>query len=636
MRLNNTRNGSNSPGKRRNIFSSSIIISTLGKVSSWIMRKLSGGLVGTAFSSYKRENNALSESALVTQSKRLDLSGRLFMPAKRATSRAIETSAVLGWIRDRLKRMMSASMKAYGIFTFSFALYSTLIYLFRVFYFGAENIDYVMILSLLMMLVASVMMISSRHSLASALLSSPASRFFLFKVVGIRREVLEGIRREGEGRFNIAFICGIIFGVASFFVHPLILLCLIGGLVGLYLVLIKPEFGVLAIMCALPFAPTMVLVAAVLYTALCYMLKVLCGKRSIKFELLDVMVAVFFVLMAFGGVVAVSSGSMKPALVFCAFMLGYFLVVNLIRSREWVMRCIVGLISSCTIVSLYGLFQNFFGLSVATWHDKEMFGDIEGRVVSTFENPNVLAEYLIMIIPLCVAMFIITKHPRAKLILGFAALASCGCLVYTWSRGAWLGFILGMLIFFLMYHRHTLTALLFGMLGVPFLPFVLPDSIIQRFASIGDLRDTSTAYRVNIWKAVAKMIGDFWQTGVGVGEASFKPVYSLYALSGIETAPHSHNLYLQIALELGVVGLVVFIAMLFVWAQSNFTLHKNESRPEKLLSAAVFCGILAVLAQGLTDYIWYNYRVFFMFWLVLGLGSAIRKTLDSTAKTEVF
>ncbi len=634
--MNNIRNKGGGSGKRRNIFSSSLIISTLGKISSWIIRKLSCGLIGSAFCSYRRENDALSQSAIAAQSKRLDLSGRLFMPAKGAIARGIETSVVLCLIRDRLKHMMSASMKAYGIFTFSFTLYSTLIYLFRVFYFGAENIDYVMILSLLMMLVASVMMISSRHTLASALLSSPASRFFLFRVVGIRREVLEGMRREGEGRFNIAFIAGIVFGVASFFVHPLILLCLIGGLVCLYLILIKPEFGVLAIMCALPFVPTMALVGMVLYTALCYMLKVLCGKRSIKFDLLDIAVAAFLVLIAMGGIVAVSSGSMKPALVFCAFMLGYFLVVNLIRSAEWVMRCVIGLISSSTVVALYGLFQNFFGLSAATWHDKEMFGDIEGRVVSTFENPNVLAEYLIMIIPLCVAMLIITKHPRAKLILGFAALASCGCLVYTWSRGAWLGFIIGMLIFFLMYHRNTLTALLFGLLGVPFLPFVLPDSIIQRFASIGDLRDTSTAYRVNIWKAVTKMIGDFWQTGVGVGEASFKPVYSLYALSGIETAPHSHNLYLQITVELGIVGLVVFAVMLFVWAQSSLTLHKNESRPEKLLSAAVFCGMLAVLAQGLTDYIWYNYRVFFMFWLVLGLGSAIRKTLDSTAQTEVF
>ena len=633
--MNNIRNTRSAPKKKRNLFASSLIISSLGRASSWIIRKLKNGFFGGIFCSYTRENDALCDSVISTQVKRIGMSERIFMPAKRAIAHGFETSVLLGYIKDRLNRMMSSSMKAYGIFTFSFTIYSALIYLFRVFYFGAEEIDAVMILSLFLMLVSSVMMISSRHTLASALLSSPAARFFLFKIVGIRSEEIEGIR-EREGRFNVAFIAGIIFGVASFFVHPLVLLCAIFGAVGAYLILIKPEFGVLVIIFAIPFLPTMVLVGAVLYTALCYFLKVICGKRSMKFDLFDIAVAAFLILMAFGGLVAVSSGSIKPAIVFCVFMLGYFLVVNLIRSKEWVVRCVIGLVSSCTLVSLYGLFQNFFGLAETTWHDTELFGDIEGRVVSTFENPNVLAEYLIMIIPLIAAMFIISKNPRSKLVFAFCAAASCGCLIYTWSRGAWLGFIIGMLIFLLMYHKNTLTALLFGLFGVPFLPFVLPESIIQRFTSIGDLRDTSTAYRVHIWKAVTNMIGDCWQTGVGIGEASFKPIYSLYALSGIESAPHSHNLYLQIIVELGIVGIVVFLLMLFIWAQSCLTLHKNESRSEKLLSAAVFCGILAVLAQGATDYIWYNYRVFFMFWMILGLGAAVRKTLNSTAQTEVF
>jgi hypothetical protein len=67
--------------------------------------------------------------------------------------------------------------------------------------------------------------------------------------------------------------------------------------------------------------------------------------------------------------------------------------------------------------------------------------------------------------------------------------------------------------------------------------------------------------------------------------------------------------------EIGVVGLVVFLALLLVYTQSCFTLHAKESRREKLLSAGIFCGMLSVLAQGMTDYIWYNYRVFLMFWL---------------------
>lgn len=46
----------------------------------------------------------------------------------------------------------------------------------------------------------------------------------------------------------------------------------------------------------------------------------------------------------------------------------------------------------------------------------------------------------------------------------------------------------------------------------------------------------------------------------------------------------------------------------------------------KLFSAAGFCGILAVLLQGVTDYVWYNYRIFLLFWLIIGLTAAIGRT----------
>lgn len=42
----------------------------------------------------------------------------------------------------------------------------------------------------------------------------------------------------------------------------------------------------------------------------------------------------------------------------------------------------------------------------------------------------------------------------------------------------------------------------------------------------------------------------------------------------------------------------------------------------RISAAAPLCGIFAVLAQGITDYAWYNYRLYLMFWLVCGLASA--------------
>ena len=152
--------------------------------------------------------------------------------------------------------------------------------------------------------------------------------------------------------------------------------------------------------------------------------------------------------------------------------------------------------------------------------------------------------------------------------------------------------------------------------------------------SIGNLGDSSTSYRVYIWQGVVNMLGDCFGGGIGIGNDSFKLVYPYYALSGIETAPHSHNLYLQICVEIGIFGLIVFLTAMFLYVQGAFTLHTNEKRNTRLLSAAIMCGMLSVLAQGFTDYIWYNYRVFLMFWLMLGLGVAVRKVLVSSVDDD--
>ena len=647
--MKNKQNGAVVLHRLGELVASSMIITLLSRFGALLYKKLASGLFGSIFTGYDRCMAAVQNSAAAGYLRRLDLAGRFFIPMKRTIARGIENSVILQYLSGVIGRLLTCSMKVYGIFMFSATLYSVIFYLFKIFYFMEQEeassllptdsafsaVDPDVVLVLILMLIASVAMIASRHTLVSALAASPVTRFVLLEIVGIRRESLDN-RAAREGRFNIAFIAGLIFGLISMVTGPLIPLILIVGAAAALLVLASPEFGVVAIITVLPFAPTMGLVAAVLYTALCYFLKVLQGKRSIRFDLLDGIVLIFMLLMVSGGLVAASFASVKPMLVYVAFMVGYFLVVNLIRSPEWFRRCLVGVVCSCTLVGLYGLYQNFFGLVSQTWQDSDMFSTIEGRVVSTFENPNVLAEYLIMVLPLVLALFLNADQPKKKLSMVIAGGIIGGCLIYTWSRGAWLGFLIGIMIFLLMYSRHTMTLMLFGCLGIPFLPFVLPESITQRFLSIGNLGDSSTSYRVNIWRGVGKMIGDYWQTGVGIGTDSFRCVYPLYSLSGIESAPHSHNLYLQILVEIGIVGLAIFLVLLFFWAQSCFTLHRNEERREKLIPAALFCGLLAVLAQGMTDYIWYNYRVFLMFWLMLGLCAAARKILAATAGADEY
>ena len=103
-------------------------------------------------------------------------------------------------------------------------------------------------------------------------------------------------------------------------------------------------------------------------------------------------------------------------------------------------------------------------------------------------------------------------------------------------------------------------------------------------------------------------------------------MYQNYSLSGIEAAPHSHMLYLQIWIETGLVGLVVFLMTVLLIFKKVFAYYRNGTNTEmKVVSLAAVCGITAILIQGFTDYVWYNYRVFALFWIMCAFAvSAVR------------
>ena len=151
---------------------------------------------------------------------------------------------------------------------------------------------------------------------------------------------------------------------------------------------------------------------------------------------------------------------------------------------------------------------------------------------------------------------------------------------------------------------------------------VLPETVISRFTSIGNLTDNSTSYRVYIWIGTLAMLKDYWLCGIGPGDGAFNMVYPAYSYKGI-VAPHAHNLCLQIVCDAGIAALGVFLLLLFVYFRMLCSAMSREKDPaSRLLQIAFTAGVCGFLVQAMTDYSFYNYRVMFLFWAVLALGAA--------------
>ena len=98
-------------------------------------------------------------------------------------------------------------------------------------------------------------------------------------------------------------------------------------------------------------------------------------------------------------------------------------------------------------------------------------------------------------------------------------------------------------------------------------------------------------------------------------------VYPAYSYNQI-VAPHSHNLFLQIVCDAGIVALIVFLILLFVYFRMMCSaIGKEKDWTNRILQIAFTSGVCGFMVQAMTDYSFYNYRVMFFFWAYLALGA---------------
>ena len=393
-------------------------------------------------------------------------------------------------------------------------------------------------------------------------------------------------------------------------------------------IFVKPMIWLSITVFAVPFVSTMMSLLLLICTALSLFLKVAINKNfKLKYFKTNAWVLMFALVI---GICAVTSISLEEsrniALLMIAFVLSYFVVINTIENEKQFKFILYIFSIAAVITAFYGLYQYMFGdLYSQAWLDKEMFEDIKMRVYSTFENPNVYGEYLILAIPIIAGLLWTEKGIFKKLFwlgsLGVTMLA----LALTFSRGCWLGIILAIGLLAIMIDRRFI---LLGIVALLFLPFVLPESIINRFLSIGNMGDSSTSYRVYIWMGTLAMLADYWFSGIGLGITSFNTIYPIYSYNDI-SAPHSHNLYLQLVVEFGIVGLIVFLGMLYNFYKETII---SICKKKNILTSSLIAGVSGFMLQSMFDHTWYNYRVVLIFWIIIAFGLVSTKVSKSDEK----
>lgn len=377
-------------------------------------------------------------------------------------------------------------------------------------------------------------------------------------------------------------------------------------------------FVALAIILA-PVMPTMVILALVCggFFSLCLKLGV-DRSHTITPSPLNGYVMLYAFLYFYTTLTSTTvSGSLFPGLLTIAFVMFFFAVTSSGLEGKWMERLLVVLMVVGVGISLYGFYQFLFPEKFRNvWTDTDMFSTIAFRVYSTLENPNVLGEYFLLVIPIGCAMTL-TVDTWPKRLAALAATGIMGiCLILTYSRGCYLGLLFAAAVFLVLLDRRFI---FLGILAVLTCPLYLPESVLSRFASIGDMGDTSTSYRVSIWLGTLAMLKKYWVCGLGPGTAAFNTVYPDFAYSAT-TAQHPHSLYLQLLCDGGFIVLTVFAIIVISFYRMMFTAIRHEKyRSTRIFQIAGTASISGFLVQSTVDYSFYNYRVMMLFFSMMGL-----------------
>lgn len=233
------------------------------------------------------------------------------------------------------------------------------------------------------------------------------------------------------------------------------------------------------------------------------------------------------------------------------------------------------------------------------------------RLYYPLGNPNILAGFLVITIPLIIRTVGIV---RCRFLLVILLLVSFITLYLTHSRGGILGVVVAILVLFFINissirqsNKIIFTLILCLVIGI-----VLVMIYLFTFLWFHALFS-----RVEIWKFSFKMFLDNPILGIGLG--SYPNVY--FGYKGTSTWHlHSHNIFIQCACELGIIGLVSFVWLLVALFKENFTKMTNSY--EKIIREGLLGSLIGFLIHSQVDYFLWLPIFQLYFWLILGVLSA--------------
>ena len=151
-------------------------------------------------------------------------------------------------------------------------------------------------------------------------------------------------------------------------------------------------------------------------------------------------------------------------------------------------------------------------------------------------------------------------------------------------------------------------------------------AFFERALSIYNFSETSNQGRIEIWLATIPSI--FAHPFLGVGMGNF-PIILEQDCVASKIGSSAHNLYLEIAAEIGLLGLIIFLLILKEILQKAYQLFGSlKKQPERIFAGTFFVYTFWMFGYGLFDVVLFNDKVLILLVISVGVLYSLEKTED--------
>lgn len=244
-------------------------------------------------------------------------------------------------------------------------------------------------------------------------------------------------------------------------------------------------------------------------------------------------------------------------------------------------------------------------------------------------NPNDLALMLNLILPIAGALVWMSRRPPARLLAAGALVLATTAVILTFSRAGFLTLAASALMCAILLARRrapgAATALV--VIALAALP-LLPEGYVDRLRTISDIDADATGSAQGRWrdtKVAAGLVVQNPVIGAGIGQ----DVLVMNEERGIDTWRRVHNVYLQYGVDLGVLGMLLFIWLHVVCFRSARAAELRAAQDPALrdlvpLAIGVKVALVAFAVAAMFHPIAYHFYFFSIAGLAVGLRNACR------------